>query len=482
MKNNPIFPIILCGGTGTRLWPLSRKSFPKQFLSLSDNEGKTLLQETQERIKNIKNIKDPILICNEDHRFIVAEQMRAINVTPQKILLEPFGRNTAPAITLGALLALEIEDNPNLLILSSDHYIKNQDNYIKAIKKGLEYSEEERLVTFGVLPTFPETGYGYIEAESKLNFSTNSGSNIKNFIEKPSPEKARKLYQNDFFAWNSGIFLFKAKTIIKEIQKFYPKLVDICKESLEGNSLDLDFQRLKKNTFEKCQNISIDIAVMEKTNIGTVVPLDIGWSDIGSWESLWENSKKDENGNVIKGKVILKGSSNSFFNSEERLLVGIGIKDLIAIETNDAVLVANKNKSQEVKEIVEILKERGISEGIEHKKMFRPWGYYVSLVQDSEWKVKLIYVKPKSKLSLQSHKYRAEHWINVNGNALVIIDDKKIPLKANQSVYIPKGIKHRLVNETIKPLQIIEVQTGSYLGEDDIERFEDNYGRTKNNQ
>ena len=482
MKNNPILPIILCGGTGTRLWPLSRKSFPKQFLSLSNNKGKTLIQETQERIKSIKNIRNPILICNEEHRFIVAEQMRAINVNPQKILLEPFGRNTAPAITLGALLSLEMEDNPNLLILSADHYIKKQDNFLKAIEKGIEYSEQERVVAFGVLPTFPETGYGYIEADSKLNFSTNHGSNIKNFIEKPNEEKARKLYKNDYFAWNSGIFLFKAKTIIKQIQKFNPQLLDICKESLEGNNLDLDFQRLKKNTFEKCENVSIDIAVMEKTNIGTVVPLDIGWSDIGNWESLWKTSKKDEDGNVIKGNVLLKGSSNSFFNSEERLLVGIGIQDLIAIETNDAVLIADKNKSQEVKEIVEILKERGISEGIEHKKMFRPWGYYISLVQGSEWKVKLIFVKPKCQLSLQSHKYRAEHWINVNGNALVLIGDKKISLKANQSVYIPKGTKHRLVNETTKPLQIIEVQTGSYLGEDDIERFEDNYGRTNSNK
>ena len=477
MVKNPIIPIILCGGTGTRLWPLSRRSFPKQFLSLNDNDKRTLLQETQERLVSIKDIHSPILICNEEQRFIVAEQMREINISPWKILLEPFGRNTSAAISLGAILALENYENPNLLVLSADHNIKDTKKFVKKIYDGLKYSDEGRLVTFGVIPDCPETGYGYIEAEKPLKVDDNEGENIKRFIEKPNQELAEKLIKDKRFTWNSGIFLFKAKSIINEIEQFSPEINKYCRESLKDNEKDLDFQRINSNFFKKCPNISIDISVMEKTKLGTVLPLDVGWSDIGSWESVWKLSTKDNDGNFCKGKVIARDIHNSLIKSESRLIVGIGLKDTIVVETSDAVLIANKKKSQEVKNIVNELKKRNIFEGLEHKKIFRPWGHYESIVDDLKWKVKIITVKPFEELSLQRHKYRSEHWVVVSGQALVQLEEKKMILKENESTYIPVRSKHRLTNKINIPLVIIEIQTGSYLGEDDIERFEDNYGR-----
>ena len=479
MDKNPIIPVILCGGTGSRLWPLSRRSFPKQFLSLNDIGNRTLLQETQLRLALIKDIHKPILICNEEHRFIVAEQMREINISPWKILLEPFGRNTSAAISLGAILALEEYENPHLLILSADHNIYDTKQFVKRIHDGLIYSEKGRLVTFGVIPDYPETGYGYIEAEKSLNVNDIYGENISKFIEKPNKKLAEKLIKDRRYSWNSGIFLFKAKTIINEIEKFQPQINKYCRESLKNNEKDLDFQRLNKSFFEKCPNISIDLAVMENTKLGTVLPLDVGWSDIGSWESVWKQSSKDLNGNSLKGNVITKNTKDCLINSDSRLLVGIGIKELVVIETNDAILITNKSESQQVKNIVNELNEKGISEGLEHKKIFRPWGNYESVIDDIKWKVKMITVKPNEQLSLQKHKHRSEHWVVVKGQALVQVDNKKMILEENQSAYIPRGSKHRLSNNINVPLIIIEVQTGSYLGEDDIERFEDNYGRLK---
>ncbi len=477
MDKNPIIPVILCGGTGSRLWPLSRRSFPKQFLSLNDIGNRTLLQETQLRLALIKDIHKPILICNEEHRFIVAEQMREINISPWKILLEPFGRNTSAAISLGAILALEEYENPNLLILSADHNIKDTKKFVERIYDGLIYSEKGRLVTFGVIPDSPETGYGYIEAEKPLNINDSKGGNISRFIEKPEQKLAEKLIKDKRYTWNSGIFLFKAKTIISEIEKFSPQINKYCKESLKNNDKDFDFQRLDQTCFKKCPDISIDVSVMEKTQKGTVLPLDVGWSDIGSWESVWKISSKDSNGNSFKGNVITKNVSNCLINSESRLLVGLGIKELIVIETNDAVLIADKSKTQEVKNIVEELKAKSISEGLEHKKIFRPWGHYESLVEDLNWKVKIITVKPFEQLSLQKHLHRSEHWVVVKGQALVQVDEKKMILQENESAYIPQGSKHRLSNDINIPLVIIEIQTGSYLGEDDIQRFDDIYGR-----
>ena len=476
--SSPIIPILLSGGSGTRLWPLSRKSFPKQYLSLSESPL-TLIQKTQKRIELIEHINPPIIICNEEHRFIVAEQMREIKVKPYSIILEPFGRNTAPAITLGALKALEENDNPTLLVLSSDHEIKNNDYFLKAIKSGLSYMKEDVLVTFGVIPTSVETGFGYIEAEDILDIKENKGSVISRFIEKPSFEKAKKFINDKKYSWNSGIFLFKAKTIIKYIKEYAPNVYKYCKEALKGNLFDLDFQRINELVFKNCPNISIDYAIMEKTSKGVVVPLISEWKDLGSWNSVWESSKKDNDGNFTKGKVIVKDTKNSYLLSESRLLVTLGLNNLIAIETSDAVLLANKDNSQKVKDIVSILKDKNLNEGIEHQKTHRPWGNFVTLIKGENWKVKKIFVKPNESLSLQKHLKRTEHWVIIKGKGKVIIDNKTSIVNVNESVYIPKGSKHRLINEEEESLILIEIQSGSYLGEDDIVRFEDNYGRIK---
>ena len=482
MSSEYLFPIILSGGFGSRLWPLSRKSFPKQFLSLDTNSKKSLLQKTQERISTIENICNPIIICNEEHRFIVAEQMREINIKPNSILLEPFGRNTAPAIALGALKSLEFNKDPYLLVLSSDHEIKNENSFFIVIEKGIEYASKNRLVTFGVIPNSPETGYGYIQSADELDSKNIQGSNIECFIEKPNINKAKELIKDKRFTWNSGMFLFKAKAILGEIEKYHPEIITYCKESLRSKLLDLDFQRLDIKSFSKCPNISIDISVMEKTSMGTVLPLDAGWSDIGSWNSVWQINNKDQEGNAIEGNVIIKNTSNCYIRGEKRLVAAIGLKNLIIVETGDAILIVEKDQSQEVKNIVNTLKENGIPEGQEHKKIYRPWGYFESVVDDSRWKVKLINVKPGENLSLQMHNHRSEHWVVVSGTAKVEIDSSIKIIQENQSAYIPLGAKHRLSNPGKINLILIEVQSGSYLGEDDIERFEDSYGRIKLNQ
>ncbi|MBO6989181.1 MAG: mannose-1-phosphate guanylyltransferase/mannose-6-phosphate isomerase [Prochlorococcus marinus XMU1422] len=478
MSENSIFPVILCGGRGSRLWPLSRETYPKQFLNLNSNNNKSLLQETILRTKSIKNIKNPIFICNEEHRFIVAEQLRSIKIKPHSILLEPFGRNTAPAILISALIALEKEDDPNLLILSSDHEIKNENHFLDIINEGLKYSEKNRLVTFGVIPTSAETGYGYIEANQKFDDEFIKGVDIKRFVEKPDQETANQYIKDKRFTWNSGIFLFKAKMIISEIKKLSPLVYKSCSKAFSKNLKDLDFTRIDKDSFAKCPNISIDVAVMEKTKLGTVLPFKAGWSDIGSWKTVWETSKKDENGNFLKGNVISKDVKNCYLRSEDRLIVGIGINNLSIVETQDAVLIADLRQSQKVKNVVEELKAKGISEGQEHLKIYRPWGHYLSVSKEKSWQVKLICVKPGEKLSLQMHHHRSEHWVVVKGTAKVLLNSKEIILSVNESTYIPIGAKHRLSNPGKIPLQIIEIQSGTYLGEDDIVRFEDNYGRT----
>ena len=480
MSVNTLIPVILCGGNGTRLWPLSRESFPKQYLTIDSDHKKSFLQKTQLRLKGLKNIENPLIICNEEHRFIAAEQMREIDIKPKRILLEPFGRNTAPAITLSALLALEEYTNPNLLILSADHEIKDIEKFIKVVETGIKYSEEGKLVTFGVIPESPETGYGYIQGDKPFNNENLVASNIIKFAEKPDYETAKEYIKNKCFTWNSGIFLFKAKNILEEIKKFSPEILKYCEKSILKKLFDLDFQRLDKQTFCECPNISIDYAVMEKTNKGVVLPMDVGWSDVGDWQSMWKNSQKDKNGNSLNGEVLLHQTKNSLFRSESRLIVGLGVEDLIVVETNDVMLVANKKKSQDIKKIVNKLKENGVSEGYEHKKIYRPWGQYISVLEELRWKVKVIIVKPGQTLSLQMHHHRSEHWVVVNGTAKVEIDGKKIILHENQSSYIPLGTKHRLSNPGKIPLKLIEVQSGSYVGEDDIKRFEDNYGRVEN--
>ena len=477
MDSQPILPVILCGGSGSRLWPLSRRSFPKQYLSINSETNKTLLQKTQERIINLKNTKDPIIICNEEHRFIVAEQMREIGVKPNKILLEPFGRNTCPAITLAALKAVENNDDPIMLILSSDHHINNQQNFINAIEMGIKYAMEDRLVTFGVIPDFPSTGYGYIKSQTPIKKGIVEGFDIEEFIEKPDKKKANELFSDSRYSWNSGIFIFRASTLLEELKKISPTLLETCKKSINKELLDLDFQRVNKEIFKRIPNISFDIAIMEKTNLGTVIPLDSGWSDIGNWNSVWKVSKKDKDYNYSRGNVFLKESKNCYVESENKLIYGLGLSDLIIVQSNDATLIINQNEAEKVKNIVEELTKNNIPEGENHKKIYRPWGNYISIAEDPRWQIKLIVVHPGQSLSLQKHNHRSEHWVVVNGTAKVEIDNEVQILSENESSYIPIGSVHRLSNPGQKPLKLVEVQSGSYLGEDDIIRLKDDYGR-----
>ena len=477
MIHPSITPVILSGGSGTRLWPLSRESFPKQYLSLISEDNKSMFQLTQQRISNLKGLKNPILICNEAHRFIVAEQMREIGIKPQSILLEPFGRGTAAAITLAALKALELEDDPLLLVLSADHYIKNSNDFIDVIERSINSVLNNKLVTYGIKPNNPSTGFGYIKFKKNKDDNDLEGSPIENFLEKPDLEKAKKMIMESNYLWNSGIFFFKAKIILKEIRRFHPEIFNKCNLSIKKSQIDLDFQRIDIESFMECPNIPIDIAVMEKTNLGYVFPLKVGWKDLGSWDSVWEVSNKDKDGNSKKGNIFSSKTKNCYLRSEDRLIVALGIEDLAIIETRDALLVAKKSYSQEIKHIVGKLKKEKISEGISHKRIYRPWGFFETLIEENLWKVKFIKVNAGASLSLQMHKCRSEHWIVVNGKAKVQVGDKIIYLGPNQNVSIPLGSLHRLSNETNEDLKIIEVQTGSYLGEDDIIRFDDNYGR-----
>ena len=477
---NKIVPIILAGGTGSRLWPLSRKSFPKQFLNLLDDEF-TMLQKTYKRIENLQNICRPIVICNEEHRFIVGHQMKAIDVEPLSILLEPEGRNTTPAITVAALKALEIFKDTNvdpvLLILSSDHQIKDIHNFHMAIKNSIDIASKGNLVIFGVEPTFASTGYGYIKSENQLSNNNSLPNKVDFFTEKPNKETAELFLKDKQYSWNSGMFVFKATSILDEIKSFTPEIFNNCKHCLEISNKDLDFLRLEKNSFLKCDNVSIDISVFEQTKKAFVIPLSCGWDDVGSWDSIWKISKKDKDGNVIKGKILIKNTENSYIQSDERLVVGLGLENIIIVETKDAVLVANKNSSESIKNIVSFMNEKGFIESQNHKLVFRPWGSFLSIEVGNNWQIKKIEVNPGASLSLQMHFHRSEHWVVVDGTAKVEIGNNEKIIGPNESVYIPLRTKHRLSNPTRLPLTLIEIQSGSYLGEDDIKRFEDNYGR-----
>ncbi len=476
-KKNLIIPIILCGGTGTRLWPFSRESFPKQFLSVQPNNKESLFQETCKRLLGIKNINSPIFICNEEHRFIVAEQSREIGVVPESIILEPFRRNTAPAIALAALKSQEIADDPLLIILSSDHLIKDPIEFRKVVQKAKEVASKDKLITFGIVPERADTGYGYIETESPLDIDTKTGSKIIRFIEKPNKKLAEEYSKNKKYTWNSGMFLFKTSKILSELKKYSPDLIDCCKNALNESILDLDFQRINKSIFESCPDISIDISVMEKTDAGVVFPLNAGWSDVGNWKSVWEISNKDDRGNVLQGDVLAKDTKNCFLKSENSLIATLGIENLVVIETGDAILISDIDKAQDIKKLVLQMKEKSLLQGIRHKKIFRPWGNYTSIVEGIRWQVKLINVNPGAVLSLQMHHHRSEHWIVVRGTAQVEIDGKISLLNENESTYIPVCSKHRLKNPGKLTLSLIEVQSGPYLGEDDIVRFADAYGR-----
>ena len=476
-KKTKLIPVILCGGTGSRLWPLSRKSYPKQFLALEGNSDLTLLQKTLKRLDSFENLSEPIIICNEDHRFLVAEQCRSIDIVPEEIILEPVGKNTASAIALASLRALDINNEPNLIVLSSDHIIQNESQFLKAVECGFDLSFNNKIVTFGVIPDRPETGYGYIQTENRIDINNLKGHEIKKFIEKPNYKNAQEYISEGNYVWNSGIFIFKASVILKELEKYSKNNLDIIKSSLIKSKRDLDFLRIDKNLFENCENISIDNAVMEKTELGVVVPIDNGWSDIGSWYSLWQCSEKDKNSNYIKGQVYSEQSSNNYIRSEGRLIVTIGIMNMVIVETDDVVLISDMKKTQEVKNVVQRLEKEGFRESLTHNLVHRPWGSYQSMLKEQRWQVKLIKVKPNSSLSLQMHHHRSEHWVVVKGTAKVEIDGEVKLLSENQSIYIPIGKSHRLTNPGKMNLELIEVQSGPYLEEDDIVRFDDNYGR-----
>ena len=472
-----IIPVLLSGGSGSRLWPLSRISYPKQFLSFDSQNKFSFLQETQKRLISFEGISDPIIICNFEHRFIVAEQMREISVSPKSIILEPCARNTAPAVTIAALKALEDGSDPYLLILPSDHSINNVKKFISTINDGINFAKNGSIVTFGVPPNSPKTGYGYIKAGELKNSGENQAYLIESFLEKPSENIAKKLIQDKSYLWNSGIFLCKASTIIHETKNYCPDILSACEKSLKEGFYDLNFQRISEVWFEKCDDISFDVAIMQKTLLGVVLPLDVGWNDVGSWDSMWEISSKDDLGNVTIGKVFSDNVKNCYLRSDERLIVGSNIENLIIIETNDVIFITQKGYSQNVKEIVSKLRKGKFDEALNHKKVFRPWGNYLLIAKGPNWQVKTIFVNPGASLSLQKHNYRTEHWIVVSGSALVKINDEETLLNINESTFIPLGSKHRLSNPGQEPLQIIEVQNGPYLGEDDIIRYEDSYGR-----
>ncbi len=477
MKDHNIVPVILCGGQGSRLWPLSRQNYPKQFLNLNSKSDKSLLQQTQQRLQQIKDLLDPILICNESHRFIVAEQMREINVRPNSIILEDIGKNTAPAITLAALKSLEMKTDPILIVLSSDHLIKDNESFLKSLNSAINIADKNKIVTFGIKPTSAETGYGYIESSDNLELKTLGGKEIKRFIEKPEKKIAESYLKDNRYFWNSGMFVFKSSVILKELEIYAPEIITCCRNSFNNFLNDLDFIRLNNMEFSKCPSVSIDVAVMEKTKIGSIVPLDAEWSDIGSFKSLWEYEDKNDQGNLIQGNVFLKNVKDSFFKSEDKLLVGFGVEDLIAINTFDVTFIAKKECSQELKELVREMKNKCIEEVSQNKKGFRPWGNYLSILKDKRWQVKILVVNVGASLSLQKHHHRSEHWVVVQGTALVKIGKIENILYENQSAYIPVGVKHQLTNAGKSILRIIEVQSGNYLCEDDIVRYEDKYGR-----
>ena len=445
---------------------------------MKTGEDSSFLQITLKRIENFKNLESPIVICNDEHRFITAEQIRKINITPKSILLEPCSKNTASAIAIAALHAISNKEDPLLLILPADHLISNNQDFLNAISKATYSASTGKIVTFGVKPTAPATGYGYIKAKTPLDKNLSNPIPIDKFIEKPNQTLANKLFLDKRYSWNSGIFIAKASTLINELMNYSPETIEHCKDSLKNKIKDLDFERLSIDSFKKCPNISIDKAVMEKTSLGVVLPLNVKWSDIGGWQSFWENSPKDKNGNVLIGDALEISSKNCLINSNSRITVGLGVENLIIVETNDAVLVANKDVSENVKTLVSLLKERNRIEGEENTKVYRPWGNYFTVEHSSKWKIKKIEVNPGASLSLQIHKKRAEHWIVVEGSAKVEINNIVSNLNANQSCFVPMGAKHRLSNPKKEKLTIIEVQSGEYLGEDDIIRLKDNYGRT----
>ncbi|WP_017800240.1 mannose-1-phosphate guanylyltransferase/mannose-6-phosphate isomerase [Winslowiella toletana] len=484
-----LHPVIMAGGNGSRLWPLSRVLYPKQFLAL--NGEQTMLQETIQRLDGL-GCGAPVVISNEAHRFIVAEQLNQMNSLSNNIILEPVGRNTAPAIALAAFVALQKQQaegddqEPLLLVLAADHVIKDIAAFQAAVKKATPLAEKGHLVTFGIVPSYPETGYGYIKrseaidedgaADTDVVYAGNSFK-VDSFVEKPDSATAEKYVSSGEYYWNSGMFLFKASRYLEELKKYRPDIYSACCDAVAKVDPDLDFIRVNEEVFSRCPDESIDYAVMEKTNSAVVVPLDAKWNDVGSWSSLWDISEKTEQGNVLQGDVISHDSTGSYVYAESSLVSLVGVDDLVVVQTKDATLVARKDKVQDIKKIVEQIKTSGRKEHYIHREVYRPWGKYDSIDAGHRYQVKRITVKPGEKLSLQMHNHRAEHWVVVAGTAKVTRGEEQFLLTENQSTYIPLGSKHSLENPGKIPLHLIEVRSGAYLEEDDIVRFEDRYGR-----
>ena len=459
----------MAGGSGSRLWPLSRSLFPKQFLALNGSE--TMLQQTLQRLSGLM-LEHPVVICNEEHRFIVAEQLREISQAGS-IILEPVGRNTAPAIALASKTVVEFKDSL-ILILAADHVIRNENAFVETVEKAIPLAEAGKLVTFGIVPTEAHTGYGYIKRGSAID---EHSYQVDAFVEKPNADIATEYFEGKAHYWNSGMFLMKASRYLEELNQCRPDIYQACENALANSSKDEDFIRIDKEAFVKCPDESIDYAVMEKISDAVVVPLDAGWSDIGSWSALWDVNNKDADGNLVSADSILHETTNCLIEGGERLIATVGVDNLVIVDTKDALLVASKDKVQNVKKIVEQLKAEGRGEFKNHREVYRPWGKYDSIDNGTRYQVKRITVKPGEKLSIQMHHHRAEHWIVVSGTAKVTNGDKTFLVTENESTYIPIGVIHALENPGKLPLEMIEVQSGTYLGEDDIVRFEDRYGR-----
>ena len=470
-----VIPVILSGGAGTRLWPLSREMYPKQLLALTGKQ--TMLQDTVARLATINGAIPPIAVCNEAHRFTVAEQIRALEVHASAILLEPSGRNTAPAVALAALKAQDLSADATLVVAPADHVIRDVHKFSQAAEVAVSLAQHDKLVTFGIVAHAPETGYGYI----RRGEGAGPAYPVAQFIEKPPLDLAVQFVATGDYYWNSGMFVFKASRYLAELHHFAPDILAACTAAYQAAKADLDFVRIDKAEFSKCRSESIDYAVMEKTQDALVLPLDVGWSDVGSWSSLFDALPADEEGNVLQGDVLTHDTHDCYVHSTSRLVAAVGMEDHIIVETKDAILVAPKDRVQDVKDLVAKIKKSGRTESALHREVFRPWGSYDSIDSGDRFQVKRLSVKPGGVLSLQMHHHRAEHWIVVQGTARITRNDETFLLAENESTYIPVGATHRIENPGKVPLHIIEVQSGSYLGEDDIVRFEDNYGRKGTN-
>jgi mannose-1-phosphate guanylyltransferase/mannose-6-phosphate isomerase len=466
-----LVPVLLSGGVGSRLWPVSREAHPKQFQPLAGELS--MLQETLRRTTGLDEAA-PVVVCNEEHRFMVAEQLRQVEIGASALILEPEGRNTAPAVALAALHAVQEDPDALLLVLPADHVIQDVTAFVEAVGKAVPLAQQDKLMTFGVVPTSPETGYGYINCGAQLGEDLFA---LERFVEKPDSATASAYLESGNYLWNSGMFLLGASAFLAELGKHAPGILAACTEAMASASHDMDFVRPDAKSFAECPADSIDYAVMEKTSNGGVVSLDCGWSDVGAWSALWDVAPRDSEGNACRGDVLLDNCSGSYFYSDSRLVAATGVQDLVVVETADAVLVADKGRVQDVKRIVNALKAQNRPEVSLHRRVYRPWGSYESLVTSDRFQVKRIIVNPGQKLSLQMHHHRAEHWIVVQGTAEVTCDDKVFMLGEDESTYIPLGTRHRLANPGRIPLELIEVQSGTYLGEDDIVRFDDQYGR-----